>query len=48
MPRIYRIRCCGCGAKLVNTVAFQEHCFVVEHADDFVFECEEIYEELSS
>ena len=42
--KIYRIRCCGCGAKLVDSDAFQAHCGEVEHGDDFAFECEDIFE----
>ena len=42
--KIYRIRCCGCGAKLVDSDAFQAHCGEVEHGDDFAYECEDIFE----
>ena len=42
--KIYRIRCCGCGAKLVDSDAFQAHCGEVEHGDAFAFECEDIFE----
>ena len=42
--KIYRIRCCGCGTKLVDSDAFQAHCGEVEHGDDFAFECEDIFE----
>ena len=38
------ISCCGCGAKLVDSDAFQAHCGEVEHGDDFAFECEDIFE----
>jgi hypothetical protein len=41
---IYRIRCDGCGEKLVDSAAFQAHCGAVEHGDDFAYECEEIFE----
>ena len=46
--RIRGIRCCGCGAKLVDAAAFQVHCAEVKHDDDFALECEEISEVLSS
>uniref|UniRef100_A0A7S3NPU2 Ubiquitin thioesterase OTU n=1 Tax=Aureoumbra lagunensis TaxID=44058 RepID=A0A7S3NPU2_9STRA len=41
--KIYRIRCCGCGAKLLDNEDFQRHCSEVDHDDDFAFDCEEIF-----
>ena len=40
--RVNRIKCCGCGAILDDAAAFQEHCSVVEHDDDFAYDCEQI------
>ena len=40
--RVNRIKCCGCGAILADAAAFQEHCGVIEHDDDFAYDCEQI------
>jgi len=39
---VKRLKCSGCGAILDDSAAFQEHCGVVEHDDDFTYDCEEV------
>ena len=41
---VYRLRCKGCGMRLVDNDAFQSHCSQVDHDETFSFECEEIFE----
>ena len=40
--RVNRLKCSGCGAILDDAAAFQEHCTVVEHDDDFTYDCEQV------
>ena len=40
--RVNRLKCNGCGAILDDAAAFQEHCTVVEHDDDFAYDCEQV------
>ena len=40
--RVNRLKCAGCGAILDDAAAFQEHCGVVEHDDDFTYDCEQV------
>ena len=42
--KIYRVRCCGCGARLADAADFKEHCLTVKHGRGFAYDCEEIYE----
>lgn len=40
--RVNRLKCNGCGALCDDAAAFQEHCSVVEHDDDFAYDCEQV------
>ena len=40
--RVTRIKCDGCGELLADNAAFQEHCGMVEHDDDFCYTCTEV------
>ena len=41
---IRRLKCLGCSAFLKDVSEFQQHCAVVQHSEDFNFECEEVDE----
>ena len=40
--RVNRLKCSGCGAILTDAAAFQEHCGLIEHDDDFTYDCEQV------
>ena len=37
-----RIKCLGCDAIVADGKAFEEHCNVIEHAEDFAYDCENV------